>query len=160
MVWQVAEIGADGDFGAVGAEGEADGIGGIVRDGKGVDVDIANGEALASLDRFDAAEPFPEGVGQNALEGVHSGLGDVQRGFPEAEDLREAVAVVGVLVGDENGVQTVEITAYGGEAGESFALSETGVNEDASGFRFEQGQIARTARGEDGDAKTDRKFSQ
>src|SRR5882724_3527674 len=138
MVWQVAEICADGDFGAVGAEGEADRVGGIVRDGEGVDVDVADGEALASLDGFNTAEAFAEGVGKDALEGVHGGLGDVQRGFPEAEDLREAVAVVGVLVGDENSVETVEITPYGGEAGESFAFSEAGIDEYSGGFGFEQ----------------------
>src|SRR6267142_5352769 len=45
VVWKVAEIGADGDFGAVGAEGESDGVGGVVRDSERVDVYIANGEA-------------------------------------------------------------------------------------------------------------------
>lgn len=138
VVGQVAEICADGDFGAVGAEGEADGIGGVVRDGEGVDVDVADGEALAGLDGFDAAETLAEGVGEDALEGVHRGLGDVKRGFPEAEDLREAVAVVGVFVGDEDGVETVDVAANGSEAGESFAFSEAGVNKNAGGFRFEQ----------------------
>src|SRR5258708_16710046 len=138
MVWQVAEVGAEGDFGAVGEEGEADRVGGGVRYGEGVDVDVADGEALAGLDGFNAAEAFAEGVGKDALEGVHGGLGDVQRGFPEAEDLREAVAVVGVLVGDENSVETVEIATDSGEAGESFAVSEAGVDEDAGGFGFEQ----------------------
>jgi len=88
VIREVAEIGADSDFGAVGAESEADGIGGVVRDGEGVDVDVANGEALAGLDGFDAAEAFAESVREDALEGVHGGLGDVERGFPEAEDLR------------------------------------------------------------------------
>ena len=139
VIWKVAEIGADGDFGAVGAEREANGVGGVVRDGEGVDVDVADGEALAGLDGFDAAEAFAESVGEDALEGSHGGLGDVERGFPEAEDLREAVAVVGVFVGDEDGVETVEITSDGGETGEGFALSEAGVNENAGGFGFEQG---------------------
>ncbi len=159
VIRKVAEIGADCDFSAVGAESEADGIGGVVRDGERVDVDVADGEALASLDGFDAAEALAKGVRQDALEGVHGGLGDVEGRFPEAEDLRKAVAVVGVLVGNEYSVETVDITPDGGEAGESFALSKAGVNEDAGGFGFEQGQIARTAGGEDGDAQTDEKFS-
>ena len=145
VVRQVAEIGADGDFGAVGTEGESDGVGGVVRDGERVDVDIADRETLAGLDGFDAAETFAEGVGKDALEGVHCRLRDVKRRFPKAENLREAVAVVRVLVGDEDGVEAVDVALDGGEAGESFALSEAGVNEDAGSFGFEQGEIARTA---------------
>jgi len=139
VVWKVAEISADGDFGAVGAEGEADGVGSVVRDGEGVDVDIADGEALAGLDGFDAAEALAEGMGQGTLEGFHRGLGNIEGRFPEAEDLREAVAVVGVLVGDEDGVETVDITPNRSEAGKGFALSKAGVNENAGGFGFEQG---------------------
>jgi len=47
--------------------------------------------------------------------------------------------VVGVLVGDKDGVETIDITPDGGEAGESFALSKAGVDENAGGFGFEQG---------------------
>jgi hypothetical protein len=139
VIRQVAEIGADGDLGAVGAEGESDGVGGVVRDGKRVHVDVADGETLAGLNGLYSAETLAEGVRQNALEGFQGGLGDVERGFPEAEDLGEAVAVVGVFVGDEDGVETVDIAPDGGEAGESFALSKAGVNEDAGAFGFEQG---------------------
>ena len=139
VVWKVAEISADGDFGAVGAEGEAYGVGGVVRDGKGMDVDVADGEALASLDGFHAAEALAKGVREDALQGFHRGLGDIERRLPEAEDLRKAVAVVGVLVGDEDRVEAVDITPNGSEAGEGFAFSEAGVNEDTGGFGFEQG---------------------
>src|SRR5437899_11772818 len=61
VVWQVAEIGADGDFGAVGAEGEADGVGGVVRVGESVDVNIRDGEALAGCDGYDAREAVAKG---------------------------------------------------------------------------------------------------
>ena len=138
MIGQVAKIGADGDFGAVGAEGESDGVGGIVRDGEGVDVDIADRETLSGLDGLNAAQAFTEGIGQDALECVHGGLCDVQRRFPEAEDLRKAVAVVGVFVSDEDGVESIDVALDSGEAGESFAFSEAGVNENAGGFGFEQ----------------------
>jgi hypothetical protein len=139
VIGQVAEIGADGDFGAVGAEGESDRVGGVVRDGERVDVDIADRETLAGLDGLDAAETFAEGVGKDALQGVQRGLGDVERRFPEAEDLREAVAMVRVLVGDKYRVEAIDVAIDGSEAGESFALPEAGVNEDAGGFGFEQG---------------------
>ena len=50
VIGQIAEIGADGDLGAVGAECESDRVGGIVGDGERVDVDVADRETLASLD--------------------------------------------------------------------------------------------------------------
>src|SRR5260370_874186 len=139
VVWQVAKIRANGNFCAVGAEGESDRVGRVVRNGERVDVDIADGEALAGLNGLNATKALAEGVGKYALEGFHGGLGDVERRFPEAEDLRQAVAVVGVFVGDKDRVEAIKVALDGSEAGESFALSKTGVNEDASGFRLEQG---------------------
>ena len=47
--------------------------------------------------------------------------------------------MVGVLVGDQNGVETVDFAFNGGETGEGFAFAEAGVNEDAGAFGFEQG---------------------
>src|SRR5258708_3132465 len=41
--------------------------------------------------------------------------------------------------GDGDWVEAIDAAVDSGEAGESFALSKTGVNEDASGFRLEQG---------------------
>ena len=139
MIWNVAEIGADGDLGAVGTEGESDGVGSVVRDGERVHLDIADRKTLAGLDRLNAAEALAEGFGQAALQGFHRGLSDVERGFPEAEDLREAVAVVGVLVGDEDRIEAIDVAFDGGEASEGFAFTEAGVNEDSGGVRFEQG---------------------
>ena len=43
---QVAEVGDDGDLRAVRAKGEADGIGGIVRNGEGIDFNIADLESV------------------------------------------------------------------------------------------------------------------
>ena len=139
VVRQVAKIRADGDFCAVGAEGESHGIGCIVRDGERMDVNVADGETLASLNGFDTSEAFAESVGQNALEGFHGGLGDIERRLPEAEDLGETVAVVGVFVGNEDRVEPIDVALDSGEAGEGFALSKAGVNEDAGTFGFEQG---------------------
>jgi len=155
----VAEIGADGDFGAVGAKGKADGINGIVRDGEGVDVDVADTKALARLNGFDAAKTFAESLGENALKNAHGGLGDEQRSFPETEDLRKTVAMIGVLVSDEDSVEMIEVAFDGGEAGKSFAFTEASVDKDAGAFGFEQGKIARAAGRQDGDAQTDERIS-
>jgi hypothetical protein len=96
----VAEVGADGNLGAVGAESETDGINGVVRDGEGVDVDITDTKALPGLNGFNAAEALAEGLGENALKNAHGGFGDVERTLPETEDLWETIAMIGVLVGD------------------------------------------------------------
>ena len=156
----VAEVGTDGYLGAIGAEGEAEGIGGIVRDGEGVDVNIADGKALAGLNGFNTAEALAESVREDAVELVHCGFGDIERTFPDTEDLRKAVAVVGVLVSDEDGIEAVNVALDSGETSESFALAEAGVNEDTGGFGFEQGDVARTAGGKDGDAQADGSFPQ
>ena len=155
VVGQIAEVGADGNFCSIGAKGEGHGIGGIVRDRKRVHIDIANDEALPGVDGFDAAKTFAESVGEDALQRVHGGFGDIERSFPEAENLREAVAVVGVLVSDEDGVEAIDVAFDGSKAGEGFAFSEAGVNEDAGAFGFEQGQVARTTGGQNGDAQAD-----
>ncbi len=155
VIGEVAEIGADGDFCAVCAEGEGDRVCSIVRDGEGVDINVADGEALACLDGFDAAKASAEGIGEDTLQGVHGGFGDIERSFPKAEDLGEAVAMVGVFVSDQDGVEAIDFATDGGEAGEGFAFAEASVDENAGGLGFEQGEIARTAGREDGDAKTD-----
>jgi hypothetical protein len=43
-----------------------------------------------------------------------------------------------MLVGDEDSVEAIDVAFNGGEAGESFAFSEAGVNEDAGALGFEQ----------------------
>jgi hypothetical protein len=133
----VAEVGDDGQFCAVGAEGKGDRVGGVVWNGEGVDIDVADGEALAGVNGFKAIEALAESVGKNLVHRVHSGFGNVKRGFPESEHLRQAVAVVGVLVGNEDAVEAGDGLFDGGEAGESFALAESGVNEEAGTLSLE-----------------------
>src|SRR2546422_939355 len=108
---------------SVRTEGEADGIGGIVRDGKCVDVDVTDGKVLPGVNGFDAVEALSEGFGKNALHLAQSWLGDVKRRFPDAEHLRQAAAVVGVLVGDEDAIEMVEGSFDSGEPGQGFALA-------------------------------------
>ena len=55
---QIAEIGGDRNLDAFGAEGESDGIGGVVRDGETGDVDIADGETGAGLEQFEVRRAF------------------------------------------------------------------------------------------------------
>jgi hypothetical protein len=151
----VAEIGANRYLGAVGAKREADGIGRVVRNRESVNFDIADGKALAGLDGLDAVESLAKCVRKNVVERVHGRFRDIERGFPEAEGLRKAVAMIGVFVSDQDAIEAVEIFFDGGKAGQSFALAQAGVHKDAGTFGFEQGDVARTAGREDGNAQTD-----
>jgi hypothetical protein len=151
----IAEIGADGDLGAVGPESETDRVGGIVGDGESMDVNVADGKTLTGLYGFDATETFTERVRENALQSIHGGFGDIKGSLPEAENLRETIAMVGVFMSDENGVEAIEVALNGGEASQGFAFAKASVYQDAGAFGCEQGKVARTAGSEDGDAQTD-----
>ncbi len=152
----VAEVGDDGHFRAVRTKGESDGISRVVRNGESVHIDIADGEMLARLDGFDAVQPLAERFREHPLHCPQRGLGDVQRRFPQAEHLRETVAVVGVLVGDKDAVDVVDGLFDSRESGERFALAETGVHEEAGALGLEQRDVARAAGRQDGNAQTDR----
>ncbi len=116
-----------------------------MRNSESVDVNVADSEVLARLDGFNAFEPLAKRFREHAPHCVQGGLGDVERRFPKTQHLREAVAVVGVLVGDEDAVDAVDSSFDGGEAGEGFAFAEAGVHEEAGALGLEQGDVARTA---------------
>ena len=140
---EIAEIGDDGDFCAVGAKGVADRIGGIVRDGEGRDFDVADGEAFAGADVLDAFDFLGGGFGQNAQDfGVRS-FREIRGSAPVSEKLRKAARVVRVLVGNENAVD-----AFGGgivergETAKSFFAAKTGVDREAGALGFKQRGVA------------------
>lgn len=58
--------------------------------------------------------------------------------------------MVGVFVGDQDGVKVVKVCADGRESRQRFTFSQASVNKDASAFGLEQRQIARTTGREDG----------
>jgi len=135
----VAEVGTDGYLDAVGAEGEGDGISGVMRDGKSVNVDVTDRKTLTSMNGLDTTKAFAKGLRQRALERAHGWFGDVERRLPDAENLRKTVAVIGVFVGDEDGVEGLNVTAYCSQARKGFAFAEASVDEDASIFGFKEG---------------------
>jgi len=94
-----------------------------VGDGEGVHVNIADGKTLPSLDRFDAAKALAESFREDAAKLLESRLGNIEWRFPDTKNLREAVAVVGVLVSDQDGVEAVEVAFDGGKAGQGFAFA-------------------------------------
>ena len=108
------------------------------------DLDVTNSETLTATNGLDASEALLEPIGQGTVKGIKSGLGDVKRRFPQAEHLRQAVAVIGVFVGDEDAVDVLDGSLNSRESGERFALAETGVNEEAGPLGLEQCNVART----------------
>ena len=119
-------------------------------------VNVADDEMLAGVNSFDAVEPLPERFWKNSLHGIQGGLGDIERCFPETEHLRKAIAVVGVLVGDEDAVDAVDGLFDGGEAGKGFALAQAGIHEEAGALSLEQRDVARAAGRQNGYPQADR----
>jgi hypothetical protein len=59
--------------------------------------------------------------------------------------------VVGVLVGDEDGVETGGVFADGGEAGKGLLAAEAGIDEDAGVLGADKGGVAGAGASEDAD---------
>jgi len=157
---KIAEVGDDGDFHAPGAEGEADGIGGIVGNRKGGDFDVADFEFNAGANVFDALGSLRGRVGKHFFDFAVRRLGEIGGAIPIAGELREAVAMVGVLVGDENGVDVLGTRAAERfKAANELLAAETGVDEESGAARFEQRGIARAARSQNGNSKGDARRS-
>jgi hypothetical protein len=60
-----------------------------------------------------------------------------------------------MLVRDQDGVEHFGVFVDQGEPGESVALAEAGVNQDARFFGADEGGVSRTAAGEDADLNYD-----
>ena len=110
-----------------------------------MDINIANREMLARLNGFHATQTFREPIGQGPVQRVHGLFGNVERSFPKAQHLRKTVAVIEVLVSDEDAVDVVDTKFDGCEAGQSFAFAEPAVHKESGALRLEQGNVARAA---------------
>src|SRR5437016_2239641 len=152
----VAEVGNDGHLCAVRSERKADRIGGVVRNRKRVNVNVANREMLARLNGFDSPQPLPQCFRQDALHRIHGRLRNVERRFPNAKHLRQAVAVVGVFVSDQDAVNVLDGSFHGREARKRFALAQSGIHEESGSPGLEQRDVPRAARRQDGNPQPDR----
>jgi hypothetical protein len=148
---EVAEIGDDRDFQALGTERKSDRIGSIVRDPKRIYLDIADLEPLAGANVFDALKGgllrglvgfFPEHPDDFAMRR----FGEIRRTTPEARKLCHGIGMVGVLVRDQDGID-----AFGQRLGErfkaplNFLAAQARVDEEGSVPGFEQRCVARTS---------------
>ena len=67
--------------------------------------------------------------------------------------------MVGMLVGDEDSIQLIESYFDSSQSRERFAFAEAAVHKEAGALRFEQCDVARTTRSQDGNAQAYRSFS-
>jgi hypothetical protein len=116
-----------------------------MRNLKRVNINIADREMLTGLNGFHAAQALREAIGQGAVQRVHRRLGDVKRRFPQAQHLWKTVAVIEMLVSDENTVYAVNAKVNGCETRKSFAFAKATVHKESGALRLEQCDIARAA---------------
>ncbi len=141
----VAQVSYECHLRAIGAKREADWISGIVRNLKRVDINIADGEMLAGLNGFHAAQALRKPVGQGAVQRIHGLFRYKQWRFPQSEHLRKTVAVIEVLVSDKDAVDVIDAQFDGRETRQSFAFAQAAVHEESGALRLEQCDVARAA---------------
>ena len=152
----IAEIGHDGHFRAVAAEGIAHRIGRIVRDGERIDFDIADLEALAGMNMLDALHLLHRAFGIHLQDFAMSRLGEIRRAIEQARQLRDAAGMIGVLVGDQDAVDAIGLRpAERLQAAQQFLLAKSCVDEEGGVLSFEQRAVARAAGSQDGYAERD-----
>ncbi len=138
-IGNVAEVGDDADVDALRVKTVAHGIDGVVGDGEAVDVDIADGEARASLETLQARRGvLPIDERRGLVRHVDGGGGF----FRETDETGDVIAM---LVGDEDGVEATGLLTDGGEPPGEFLEAEAGVDEDAGPVGRDECAIAGAA---------------
>src|SRR6266705_1776687 len=153
---QVAEVGNKPQLRAVATERERDRISGVMRNGKGVNFNVANREALPGVNGFDSIETLRQRVGENPMQRVERLFGDKERRFPRRQSMRQAAAMVRVFVRNQNAVESVDIDTNSGEPRQGFPPAESNVHEESGALGLEQGDVALAARRQNGHAQADR----
>ena len=160
FIGDVAEIGGEADAVAVAGEEESVGAFGIVGESEGFDLDALHG--LEGRGFGEGMDEVFEGAGEavfgaelflgvEGFAGVEEAAG-VVRGGVEMDALFEeglkpvGIEVVGIEVGEEDGLQVGEFDAGAGETLRGGAGPESGVDEEgAPGSADEGGVAGRTA---------------
>ena len=97
---------------------------------------LADGEFLPGVEELDGAEL------RVPADGVTRRRGDVNGRFPFQRQRAQAADMVGVLVGDHQGVEAVGPFSHRRQAREGLALAEPGVNQQARLLRRHQRRVA------------------
>src|SRR4029077_3572876 len=158
---QIAEVGDDHDFDAVRAEGVANRVGGIVWNRERNNFDIANLKAQAGANVFHALDSLLlAAFCKHSEDFAVCRLGEVCGAIPFALHLPEAARMIGMLVGNQDGVDVLgALAAERFKTPQHFLAAEANVNQESRLPAFEQRGVARTARSEDRNAKRDTTLS-
>ena len=140
----VAKIGGKAQPHALCLETKADRVNGVVGDAEALDRNIANRETGACLEGLQARTRFPP------VDGRHGEARHVNGGAHVAipSQHRQTRHVVGVLVGDEEGVDLGKILADGRQAFPEFPHAEAGVHQNPCFPGGHQNGVARTPAGQ------------
>lgn len=143
---QITEIGDNCYFRSVAAECITNGVGGIVRNREGRHFDIADREAYPGPYVFHSLGLFRWRFREHFLDFTVRGFGEIGGAVPIARQLREPVAMVGVLVRDKNGVHMLGASAAERfKSPRHFFAPVTCVNEESRAASFEQRRVARAS---------------
>ena len=126
-----AEIGDQRHLGTFAAERESDGIDRIVRNCKSVHFNVANHKSLAGMNSFNPRDAFAESFRQASPQRIHGGLRNVQRRLPQTQHLRQAIAVVGVFVSNQDAVKVIDGQFQCGESRQRFAFTQASINKES-----------------------------
>jgi len=152
----IAQIGDDSYLRAVATKGVAHRIGCVMRDGEGIDFDVANLKALARVNVLDALHLLHRPFGIHFQDFRMGGLRKIGGAIEQARQLRDPAGMVGVLVGDQDRVDTLGLLpAQRFQAAQQFLLAKSRVNEEGGVLRFEQRAVARAAGSQNGDPERD-----
>lgn len=106
--------------------------------GEAIDFDIADSEARSGLEERKAGDKFAPRNGGSGQERT------IDWNIKFAGDGGDAGNVVGMLVGDEDGVEGFGIDGDGGEALEGFLAAQSGINEDAGAAGGDKSRVGCT----------------
>ncbi len=160
----MAKIGGKTDVAGDGADQVADGVLGIVRDGKRFDGDIGQFKSVASGEESPVDLGFPSvGIFEGEVgffapfgferpnSGVLGGAVAKDRNMKFIGNAKEAADVVGMFVGDEDGGEIFRGASDGGEPLPDLARRKAGVDEHAGFGGLEVGAIAGGTAAENGE---------
>src|SRR5580698_1477363 len=151
--WHITEVGSEADLDALGAEGEADGIGSVVGDGERRDFDVADAKAAAGEEMlglgeigsfagvfvfgfvfvylFVSANSAGKPITDGAIPGVVRAFGEVDGNVEFGGQALESGNMVGMLVRDEDGGNIFGAFAEAAQTLEGLAAGEAGIDQNA-----------------------------
>src|ERR1035438_3090469 len=139
---QVAKICNYTDLDSVRAKAESHRIDGIVWDGKTVHLDVADGERGSCLKAIELGRVFAPGKRGSCQ------TRDVNGRVELPSQRNQAAHMIGVLMGDQDGIHAVALLINSGKTREKIALTQAGVHQDTGTLGSDEGRVSRTAAGE------------